>query len=214
MGNFPRIHPQGFPPRSVLPSWVVTLIDANLSKAVNGDGSEHDGDVTLGSLRTHRELRAMRDVYAEHDLVAGRDAHVGRDLHVHGQLVSHGPVVEAPAVFLTDRDHLLDTSTGGQRIVLPTPAQNRVMTLRQITAPVPPEGFWFELLVHIRQAPFTVGIKREGAVNDYVAIIGDGTPDVAWHNVHQIASVRVQVVQGVWRLVPPVGGKAFGSSHA
>lgn len=119
---------------------------------------------------------------------------------------------DAPS-YLSDADHTLDTNSGAQQFVMLTsPGANRIITLRQGTSPVPPEGLWFELTVILGTSSHTVGLQREGS-SDYVAVIGDGVGTSPFGSSNLAGTARVQVVSGVWRLIS-VGGVAFYGSDA
>ncbi len=114
---------------------------------------------------------------------------------------------DAPS-YLSDAAATLDTASAAQRFVMLTaPAANRVLTLRQSTAPIPPEGLWFEVTVMLGTSAFVVQLRREGS-SDNVAVIGDGVGTSPFGSSNLVGTARVQVVAGVWRLVA-VGGVAF-----
>ncbi len=71
MSNFPRVKALGWALFDLLESALMNQLDTNVSKAVNGDdGSVHDGDVTLGSVTTHRDVVSERDITAVGDITA------------------------------------------------------------------------------------------------------------------------------------------------
>lgn len=107
-------------------------------------------------------------------------------------------------VDLSDADHTLDSTTGSNWIrMLTNPAANRILTLRQSTAPLPVKGDWFNVMVLLGNSAFTVALQREGAGGgDYVAVLGDGV-GAAGNNV---ASALVRFDGTDWKLLN-VGGK-------
>ena len=116
-------------------------------------------------------------------------------------------LADAPS-YLTDADATLDTANAAQCFIMTTnPAADRTLTLRQSTAPVPPEGLWFELTAFIGTSNKVIKLKREGSGN-FVAVIGDGAGAAG-----MVGSARVQVVSGVWRLVR-VGGTVFSATDS
>lgn len=123
-----------------------------------------------------------------------------------------GRQVEAFPVYLTTTDVTLDHATGGNEIImLAAPSANRIITLRQGTAPIPENGDWFEITVLLGTSAFTVAIQREGAsLGDYVAVLGDGIGGTG----NQVASAKVKLVAGVWRLMHVGGRYAFSGTDS
>ncbi len=116
-------------------------------------------------------------------------------------------------VSLSDTAHTIDSSSGANNFIMRTaPGADRVITLRQSTAPVPREGDWYEFTVLLGTSAFTVGLQREGSM-DYVAVIGDGVGMSPWGSSNLAGTALVQFDSGVWRLVS-VGGVAFYGSDA
>lgn len=71
MANFVRVKTLGWALFDILQSALMNQLDTDHAKSVNGDdGSVHDGDVTLGSLVTHRTVHAQTDVLADGDVTA------------------------------------------------------------------------------------------------------------------------------------------------
>lgn len=110
--------------------------------------------------------------------------------------------VAAPT-YLADADVTLDATTLTNRVIMPTITTNRIITLRQSTSPVPVNGDWFEITVFLPDGVspgITLSIRREGSGSN-VVVLGPGA-----NNTNEVASARVQLVSGVWRLTA-VGGK-------
>ncbi len=144
-------------------------------------------------------------VQVTNDLGVGGSATVDEDMRVDGVLRTRAPA------YPSDADVTLDSATGSNRVIMPTPAANRVVTLRQSTSPVPVNGDWFEVTVILGASVFTVGLRREGSV-DYVAVIGNSADPFSTSNY--VASARVELVAGVWRLVSVGGAKVFRGADA
>ena len=99
-------------------------------------------------------------------------------------------------IHVTDGDHMFDSNTGGNIIILTSPpAADRVWRLRQNTAPVPKNGDWFRFVVVIGASGKLISIKREGSVAP-IAIFGPTSSDP-----DAVSTCEVQLVAGVWRLV-------------
>ncbi len=121
---------------------------------------------------------------------------------------------ERAPVSLSDAAHTIDSSSGGNRFLMRTsPAANRVITLRQSTSPVPRNGDWYEFTVFLGLSIYTVALQREGSL-DYVAVLGDGTNTNPYGLSNLVATARVQLDGGVWRLVSVGGAKAFSSTDS
>lgn len=113
-------------------------------------------------------------------------------------------------IYFSDASHTIDSNTGGNRIImLAAPAANRILTLRQSTSPAPVNGDWYEVTVLLGNSGFTVGLQREGSA-DYVAVLGDGV-GASGNNV---ATARVELVSGVWRLTATGGKFSFSGADS
>lgn len=131
-----------------------------------------------------------------------------------------GAELEPAFVYLSDADHQLNTSTGGQRVWVPapaTPGTTRVITLKDTAgATLPPDGWWFEIVVptSIIKTSF-VQIVREtpGSPGNKVAVIGDGT-GTGSPGPQQVSWVRVQKISGLWRFISSSSLLAFYGSDA
>jgi hypothetical protein len=116
-----------------------------------------------------------------------------------------GRTVERAPLYIAEANITLDQNTGANRIIMSAnPTANRVITLRQSTAPIPENGDWFEVMVTLGASAFTVVLQREGSV-EFVAVFGDGIGAAGNH----VVSARVQLVSGAWRLMSTGGRYAF-----
>ncbi len=115
---------------------------------------------------------------------------------------------------LADADATIDSMSGANVFVMRTsPGANRVITLRQSTSPLPVNGDWYEFTVFLGTSSHTVGLQREGSL-DYVAVFGDGVGTSPYASNNQVATARVQLVGGVWRLISVGGGPVFTGSDS